>query len=343
VVAKVPLSQRKLSLLGRVKGVFRIASMARTTPPNRPRHEEPRIVPLLCLSAARPNLISQVVLQRGPESVKETRVEIRPSRGIAALGLSELWRYRDLAYFFMWRDVKVRYKQTVFGGTWAVIQPFLLMIVFTFVFGTVLDISTPPGIPKPLFYYAGLVPWTLFASAFIAASTSLSGNSSLIRRIYFPRLILPISAMGSSLLDFAIALAFVFVMMFLYGIGVSWHVIWLPLLTLMALLAALTIGLLLAALNARYRDVSYAIPYVVQVLLFLTPLMYSSTQIPENVRPFYFLNPMACVVEGFRWALIDAAPVPGPITLVSVAIMLVFLVVGVYYFRSAERTIADVI
>jgi lipopolysaccharide transport system permease protein len=286
-------------------------------------------------------------IERSPDrierAVKDSFVEIRPSRRIAKLGLSDLWRYRDLAYFFVWRDIKVRYKQTMFGGAWAIIQPLLLMVVFTFVFGTVLNVQTPSGVPKPLFYYAGLVPWTLFSAAFTGASTSLTANSSLVSKIYFPRVILPIAAMGSSLLDFVIALSFVFVMMIGYGIGVSWHVAWLPLFTLMALLTALTIGLLISALNARYRDVSYAIPYLLQVLLFVTPLMYSSTQIPENVRALYLLNPMAIVIEGFRWALIDAAAPPGPMTLVSAAIMLLLLVAGLYYFRNAERTIADVI
>jgi homopolymeric O-antigen transport system permease protein len=283
------------------------------------------------------------IANRIERAVRDSFIEIRPSRGIAKLGLSELWRYRDLAYFFVWRDVKVRYKQTIFGGAWAIIQPLILMVVFTFVFGTVLNVETPPGVPKPLFYYTGLVPWTLFSSAFGGASTSLTGNSSLVSKVYFPRLILPISAMGSSLLDFVIALSFVFVMMFAYGITVSWHALWLPLFTLMALLTALTIGLLISALNARYRDVNYAVPYVLQVLLFVTPLMYSSTQIPESVRWLYFLNPMAVVVEGFRWALIDAAPPPGPMTFVSAAIMMLLLVAGLYYFRNAERTIADVI
>lgn len=275
--------------------------------------------------------------------MRDSFVEIRPSRGLGKLGLSELWRYRDLTYFFVWRDVKVTYKQTIFGGAWAIIQPLLLMIVFTFVFGTVLNVQTPPGVPKPLFYYAGLVPWTLFSASFAAAASSLIGNATLVRKIYFPRLILPLSAMGSNCVDFLVALSFVFVMMFAYGIGLSWRVLWLPLLTLMALLTAFTMGLLISALNARYRDVRYAIPYIVQVLLFVTPLMYSSTQIPERVRPFYFLNPMAGVVEGFRWALIDAAPVPGPVTLISAAILVPVLIAGLYYFRNAERTVADVI
>jgi lipopolysaccharide transport system permease protein len=246
-------------------------------------------------------------------------------------------------YFFAWRDVKVRYKQTMFGGAWAILQPLLLMVVFTFVFGMVLDVKTPPNVPKPLFYYAGLVPWTLFASSMATASGSVSNNSNLVSKIYFPRLILPLSAVGSSLMDFVIALSFVFAMMFAYGIGVTVNVLWLPLFTLLAIVTALAIGVWLSALNARYRDVRYAIPFLVQVLLFVTPVSYSSTQVPENLQPLYFLNPMAGVVEGFRWALIDAAPPPGPMTLLSAAIMLLLFVGGLLYFRSAERTFADVI
>lgn len=270
-------------------------------------------------------------------------VEIQPTRGIAKLGLRELWRYRDLAYFFSWRDVKVRYKQTVFGAAWAIVQPLVLMVVFTFVFGRVLNVQTPAGVPKPIFYYAGLVPWTLFAGSMAAASGSLTSNSSLVAKIYFPRLILPLSAVGSSLVDFIVALAVVFVMMMIYGFGVSWNVLWLPLLTLLALLTALAIGVWLSALNARYRDIQYAVPFIVQVLLFVTPVINPATQVPPNLRPLYFLNPMAGVVEGFRWALIDAALPPGPMTLLSAAITLVLLIGGLFYFRSAERTFADVI
>jgi lipopolysaccharide transport system permease protein len=270
-------------------------------------------------------------------------VQIRPSRGMQKLGLRELWKFRDLAYFFAWRDIKVRYKQTLFGGAWAIIQPLVLMVVFTFVFGTVLSVKTPPGVPKPLFYYAGLVPWTLFTTSLTSASESLSANSSLVQKIYFPRLILPLSSVGSGLVDFIIALSFLFVMTFIYGLGISLNVVWLPLFTLLALLTAVAVGLWLSALNARYRDVRYVIPFLITVLMFVTPLFTPSSQVPESIRPLYFLNPMAGVVEGFRWALIDAAPRPGPVTLLSAAIMLLLLIGGLFYFRSAERSFADVI
>jgi lipopolysaccharide transport system permease protein len=275
--------------------------------------------------------------------MRASLVQIRASRGVPKLGLREVWKYRDLVYFFAWRDIKVRYKQTLFGGAWAIIQPLVLMVVFTFVFGTVLSVETPPGVPKPLFYYAGLVPWTLFATSLTSASESLSANSSLVQKIYFPRLILPLSSVGSGLLDFIVALSFLFVMTLIYGQGISLNVVWLPLLTLLALLTAIAVGLWLSALNARYRDVRYVIPFLITVLLFLTPLFTPSSQVPESIRPFYFLNPMAGVVEGFRWALIDAAPRPGPVTLLSAAIMLLLLIGGLFYFRSAERSFADVI
>ena len=275
--------------------------------------------------------------------MRASLVQIRASRGVPKLGLREVWKYRDLVYFFAWRDIKVRYKQTLFGGAWAIIQPLVLMVVFTFVFGTVLNVETPPGVPKPLFYYAGLVPWTLFATSLTSASESLSANSSLVQKIYFPRLILPLSSVGSGLLDFIVALSFLFVMTLIYGQGISLNVVWLPLLTLLALLTAIAVGLWLSALNARYRDVRYVIPFLITVLLFLTPLFTPSSQVPESIRPFYFLNPMAGVVEGFRWALIDAAPRPGPVTLLSAAIMLLLLIGGLFYFRSAERSFADVI
>jgi lipopolysaccharide transport system permease protein len=275
--------------------------------------------------------------------MRTSLVQIQASRGVPKLGLREVWKFRDLAYFFAWRDIKVRYKQTLFGGAWAIIQPLVLMVVFTFVFGRVLSVETPPGVPKPLFYFAGLVPWTLFATSLTSASESLSANSSLVQKIYFPRLILPLSSVGSGLVDFIVALSVLFVMIFLYGLGISSNVVWLPVLTLLALVSAVAAGLWLSALNARYRDVRYVIPFLITVLLFVTPLFTPSSQVPESIRPFYFLNPMAGVVEGFRWALIDAAPRPGPVTLLSAAIMLLLLIGGLFYFRSAERSFADVI
>jgi lipopolysaccharide transport system permease protein len=270
-------------------------------------------------------------------------VEIRPTKGLRALGLRELWDYRELVYFFAWRDVKVRYRQTFFGAAWAVIQPLVLMIVFTFVFGRVLNIETPRGVPKPVFYYVALVPWTLFATSLAAISAGVSKASSLVRKIYFPRLILPIAETGAYLIDFMIALSVVFVMMFAYGLGIRANILWLPLLTLLAVLTALAFGIWLAALYSRYKDVAYVVPFLVQVWLFLTPVINQSTQVSREIRPLYFLNPMAGVIEGFRWALIDAAPAPGPMTLVSAGAALALLIGGVYYFRAAERTFADLI
>ncbi|MGH9890411.1 MAG: ABC transporter permease, partial [bacterium] len=229
------------------------------------------------------------------------------------------------------------------GFGWAIAQPLVLMVVFTFVFGRVLNVATPAGVPTPLFYFAGLVPWTLFASSLASASEALTSNSSLVRKIYFPRLLLPLSALGTGLVNFILALSVLFVMIFLYGRGVSANALWLPVLTLLAVLTALAVGLWLSALNARYRDVRYAIPFLVQVLLFLTPVINPAAQVPEGIRPFYFLNPMAGVVEGFRWALIDAAPPPGPMTILSAAIAVLLFVGGLFYFRFAERTFADVI
>jgi homopolymeric O-antigen transport system permease protein len=275
--------------------------------------------------------------------VRTAFVEIRPTRGIAKLGLHDLWLYRDLVYFFAWRDVKVRYKQTLFGAAWAIIQPLVLMVVFTFLFGRVLNVSTPAGIPKPVFYFAGLVPWTLFVGSMSAASESLSANSSLVRKIYFPRLILPISAVGSGIVDFLIALSVLFVMIFAYGLGISWTVALLPLLTLLALVTALAIGVWLSALNARFRDIRYAIPFLVQVLLFVTPVINPASEVPSSFRFIYFLNPMAGVVEGFRWALIGSAFPPVPMMLLSTVIMIGILIGGLFYFRSSERTFADLI
>ena len=275
--------------------------------------------------------------------MRASLVEIRPTRGIAKLGFRELWLYRDLAYFLVWRDVKVRYKQTMFGAAWAIIQPLVLMFVFTFVFGTVLNVKTPPGVPKPVFYYTGLVPWTLFTGALVAASGSLVSNSRLVSKIYFPRLILPLAAVGSNLVDFIIALSLVFVMILAYGLGVTVAVLWLPLFTLLALLTALAVGLWLTALNARYRDVAYAVPFLMQVLLFMTPVFIPLSQLPPGARAIYALNPMTGVIEGFRWALTDTASPPVVLMLVSVGATLLLFVGGLFYFRAAERTFADLI
>jgi lipopolysaccharide transport system permease protein len=222
-------------------------------------------------------------------------------------------------------------------------QPLVLMVVFTFVFGRVLAVNTPSDVPTPVFYYAALIPWTLFASSLAGVSTGVAESAPLIRKIYFPKLVLPLAAIGAYVIDFVIALGVVFIMLFAYGLGVSANVIWLPLLALLALVTALAVGVWLAALNARYRDVRYVVPFLIQVWLFLTPVIHPSTEVDATVRPLYFLNPMAGVVEGFRWALADAAPAPGRMTLLSAGVAVVLLIAGLYYFKAAERTFADVI
>lgn len=267
---------------------------------------------------------------------------IKPSSGFRLLPLRELWEYRELLYFLVWRDVKVRYKQTVLGAAWAIIQPFMLMVVFALFLGKLAGVPSD-GLPYPLFAYAALVPWTLFASSLAGASDSLVGSSNLITKVYFPRLILPVAAAGSFLLDFAIAFGLLVGMMVFYGVYPSIALAWLPLLTLFAVVAALAVGIWLAALNVRYRDVRYAVPFLTQLWLFATPVAYPSSIVPKTWQPLLGLNPMAGVVEGFRWALLGTGEVPGAIILVSAAVTLGLLLGGLAYFQRTERTFADVI
>lgn len=268
---------------------------------------------------------------------------LRPKSGWVRLNLRELWAYRELAYFLAWRDVKVRYKQTVFGAAWAVIQPFLLMVVFTLFLGRVAGIA-PSGVPYPLFSFAGLVPWTLFATSLIGASDSLVGASNLIQKVYFPRLLLPVAAIGSHLLDFLIAMAVLGVLMLYFGFVPSFTVLWIIPLTALVVATALAVGVWLSAINVRYRDVKHAVPFLVQVWLFASPVAYSTDFVPEQWRTLYYLNPMAGIIDGFRWALVGqsgAAPV-GPV-LLATAVTAVVLLLGLAYFRRVERTFADVI
>ena len=267
---------------------------------------------------------------------------IRPPRGRAGLGLGELGAYRDLLYFLMWRDVKVRYKQTLLGAAWAVLQPFLLMVVFSVVLGRLGGLPSQ-GIPYPIFTYAALVPWTLFASSLAASSDSLVGNQMLISKVYFPRLILPIGAAGSFVIDFAIAMAILFVMMIAYGIAPTWNVVWLPLFTLLAFVTALAVGIVLSAVNVRYRDVRHAVPFGIQLWLFASPVAYSATLIPPEWQGWYGLNPMAGVAEGFRWALLGTERPSLALLAASAAGAVALLVWGTAYFHRAERTFADVI
>jgi len=267
---------------------------------------------------------------------------IRPSRGWAALDLADLWQYRELIYFLTWRDIKVRYKQTVLGGAWAILQPFLTMVVFSVFFGRLAGIPSD-GLPYPIFAYCALLPWQLFAHALTESSNSLVANERLITKVYFPRLVVPISAVLAGLLDFLVAFVVLIGMMMYYHIRPTAAVWTVPLFLLLAVGAALGVGLWLSALNVQYRDVRYTIPFLTQFWLFLTPVAYPSTLVPVSWRALYGLNPMAGVVEGFRWALLGKAEGPGALLAVSVTIVVLVLVGGLYYFRRMEKTFADVV
>ena len=267
---------------------------------------------------------------------------IRPSRGWAALDLADLWQYRELIYFLTWRDIKVRDKQTVLGGAWAILQPFLTMVVFSVFFGRLAGIPSD-GLPYPIFAYCALLPWQLFAHALTESSNSLVANERLITKVYFPRLVVPISAVLAGLLDFLVAFVVLIGMMMYYHIRPTAAVWTVPLFLLLAVGAALGVGLWLSALNVQYRDVRYTIPFLTQFWLFLTPVAYPSTLVPVSWRALYGLNPMAGVVEGFRWALLGKTEGPGALLAVSVAITIVILVGGLYYFRRMEKTFADVV
>ena len=269
-------------------------------------------------------------------------IVIRPSRGWIALNLRELHAYRELLYFLIWRDIKVRYKQTVLGAAWAIIQPFFTMVVFSLFFGRLAKVPSD-NIPYPIFSYAALVPWTFFAHGLTQSSDSLVGSANLITKVYFPRLVIPISAVVSGVVDFFLAFLVLLGMMLYFGILPTTNVIWLPFLLLLAFITALGVGLWLSALNVQFRDVRYTVPFLTQFWLFATPIAYPSTIVPERWRALYGLNPMAGVVEGFRWALLGKAEGPGPMLVVSVAAVILLLIGGLYYFRRMERTFADVV
>ncbi len=267
---------------------------------------------------------------------------LRPSRGWLGLKLSELWQYRELIYFLAWRDIRVRYKQTVLGAAWAIIQPLFTMILFSIIFGHLAKIPSD-GVPYPIFAYCGLLPWQLFAFSLTQSSNSLVANQHLITKVYFPRLVIPISTMLAGLLDFLIAFVVLIAMMMYYGMTPTAAVWTLPLFLLLAVGTALGIGLWLSALNVQYRDVRHVIPFVTQFWLFATPIAYPSSLIPGSWRTLYGLNPMAGVVEGFRWALLGAGNPPAGFLGVSAVIALGVLLSGLYYFRRMERTFADTV
>jgi lipopolysaccharide transport system permease protein len=259
-----------------------------------------------------------------------------------AIDFGELWRYRELLVFQAIRDIKVRYKQTVLGVAWAVLQPVMTMVVFSIFFGKLAKVPTD-GIPYPLFAFCALLPWQLFAYALTYSSNSLVDNANVLKKVYFPRLILPFSAVISGLVDFAIAFVVLVGMMAYYGMFPGWSVVALPLFIMLALAAALSVGLWLSALNVKYRDIRYTIPFLAQLWLFASPVAYSSSMVPEKWQALYGINPMVGVVEGFRWVLLDKSAPPGPMLIVSVVTTAVLLVGGLFYFRRMEKSFADII
>jgi lipopolysaccharide transport system permease protein len=269
-------------------------------------------------------------------------VRVQPSSGWVSLNLGVLWEYRELLWFLVWRDLKVRYKQTALGAAWAILQPFLTMAVFSVFLGRLANVPSD-GLPYPLFAYCALLPWQLFAHALTQSADSLIADQRLITKVYFPRLVIPLSPLFAGLIDFAIAFIVLLPMMLYFGVLPTGALVALPLFLLLAMATALGVGLWLSALNVEYRDVRYTIPFLTQLWLFATPIAYPSSLVPEEWQVFYGLNPMAGVVEGFRWALLGTHSPPTGILLASSVAALTILVTGAFYFRRMERTFADVI
>jgi lipopolysaccharide transport system permease protein len=274
--------------------------------------------------------------------LRSPTVRIEPPRGLFEFRFREVWAYRELLYFFVWRDVKIRYKQTAIGVLWVVLQPVLTMLVFTLFFGRLAKLPSQ-GLPYPVFYFAALVPWTYFAYALLMTTNVVVDNQRLITKVYFPRLILPISSVLSGLVDFAIGFVVLAIFTVSYGIRPTFAALWLPALLALAVLTALGVGLWLSALNALYRDVRYVIPFVIQFWMFASPVAYPASLVPSRWRWLYGLNPMTGVIEGFRWALTGQGRPPDLVILASAVMVLVMLFGGLIYFNKMESIIADVV
>lgn len=271
-----------------------------------------------------------------------TWIRIEPTSGWPTLGLDELWRYRELVYFLVWRDIKVRYKQTVLGAAWAILQPLFTMLIFSLFFGRLAKVPSD-GVPYPLFSFAALVPWTFFANGLTLSSNSLVAGANLLKKVYFPRLAVPIAAVMAGAVDFALAFGVLVILMLFHGAPITAHALLLPLLLALAFVTCLGVSLWLSALNVMYRDVRHTVPFIVQFWMFATPIAYPSSLLSEPWRSLYGLNPMAGVVEGFRWALLGTETAPGPMIGVSAVVAVTALITGMYYFRRLERTFADVV
>ena len=267
---------------------------------------------------------------------------IQPSSGWKALNLRDLWIYRELIYFMTWRDLKVRYKQTLLGAAWAILQPFLTMVVFSIFFGSLANVPSD-GLPYPIFSYTALIPWTLFSKALQDASRSLVNNSHMITKVYFPRMILPLASVLAGVIDFLIAFVVLLGMMVYYQVVPTTNIWTIPLFLLLTLVTAVGVSLWLSALNVLFRDINYVLPFLTQFWMYITPIAYSSSLVPEEWQLVYALNPMTGVVEGFRWALLGTGQAPGMMTLVSSLVALVLLISGMFYFKRMERLFADMV
>ena len=277
-----------------------------------------------------------------PADPRQRLTVIEPRHRLSWPDLGELWKYRELIGFLVWRDVKVRYKQTMIGASWAIIQPFLTMVLFTLFFGKWLQMPTD-GLPAPVFYYAGLLPWTLFATGVTAGSNSLVGNHALVTKVYFPRLVIPLAAATAPLVDFVVAFTVLAGMMIWFSVPLSPALLLLPVCIVLLYLTAVAFCLWLSALNVRYRDVRHTIPFIVQFLMFASPVIYPTSMLDLKGRLIYGLNPIAGVIETFRWAVTGKGVPPGPLMLVSCCVLAIALVTGMIYFRHMEDTFADVI
>ncbi|MFA5114063.1 MAG: ABC transporter permease [Candidatus Margulisiibacteriota bacterium] len=266
---------------------------------------------------------------------------IKPQHGWLMVDPRELWRFRETLYYFVWRDIKVRYKQTVLGFAWAILQPLLMMLIFSIFLGRIVRMSSH-GIPYPVFSYAGLLPWTFFSNGVNQATSSLVSSANLINKVYFPRLLIPVAAIISGVIDFLLAFTVLLGMMVVYRIPLTGDIVWLPFFLLLAVVTSVGIGLWLTALNIMFRDVRYIVPFLLQLGMFATPVIYPSSLLPRSLRWLLGFNPMAGVVEGFRWSLLGIKYVPGPLIWISVLISLVILVTGVFFFRRMEKFFADV-
>ena len=270
-----------------------------------------------------------------PKSIIDLPIKCTP------LNLKELLNYKELLYFFIWRDIKIRYKQTAIGFTWAIIQPLMLMLVFTFFFGGLAKVPSD-GIPYPLFSFSALLPWTLFSEGLTRSTNSMVSNSNIMTKVYFPRLILPIAGVLSPIIDFLISISILFIMIFYYGYISKVKILFVPIFIILCIMTSFAIGIWLSALNVKYRDFQYALPFVIQIMLFLSPVVYSSNILPEKYQILYSLNPMVGVIEGFRWVLVGGSP-PELKVLISLSIVVILILSGLFHFKKMEQYFADII